>query len=139
MSASKPFKRTCKLGTGKRCEQCGTTVTPNWRRGWGLPDGGFANLCNACGIRYKPGKGRRRSDSPLGESVPPPKQGPTKGRWATPVGAAGLMVGGDAGTATVARKPIFSSVATAVSLPQLLPRDREAEAAAPAEMAAQPW
>jgi hypothetical protein len=51
----KKYKRRCK--PGKSCDNCGTGVTPNWRRGWPLEKGGFANLCNACGIRYKPGCG----------------------------------------------------------------------------------
>jgi hypothetical protein len=56
--APKKFKRKCK--PGKSCDNCGTDVTPNWRRGWPLADGGHANLCNACGIRYKPGCAARR-------------------------------------------------------------------------------
>lgn len=49
----KKFKRKC--AAGKTCDNCGADNTPNWRRGWPLADGGHANLCNACGIRYKPG------------------------------------------------------------------------------------
>ena len=54
----KKFKRQCK--PGKTCDNCGTDSTPNWRKGWELAGGGHANLCNACGIRYKPGCVRLR-------------------------------------------------------------------------------
>jgi len=33
---------------GQYCRSCGTTQTPEWRRG---PDGG-KSLCNACGLHY---------------------------------------------------------------------------------------
>lgn len=38
---AKHFKRVC--APGKSCDQCGVTRTPNWRRGWELADGSFAN------------------------------------------------------------------------------------------------
>jgi len=34
--------------TDKACMQCGTTRTPEWRKG---PDGP-GTLCNACGVRH---------------------------------------------------------------------------------------
>jgi GATA zinc finger len=47
--APRALKREAK--EQRSCDQCGVTRTPNWRKGWELADGGFANLCNACGIR----------------------------------------------------------------------------------------
>ena len=43
------LKRVAK--SNRACDNCGTTRTPNWRKGWPLANGLFANLCNACGIR----------------------------------------------------------------------------------------
>jgi len=36
----------------KRCEYCGVSETPMWRRG----PGGTGSLCNACGVKWKHGK-----------------------------------------------------------------------------------
>ncbi|KAM7521981.1 hypothetical protein LguiA_011883 [Lonicera macranthoides] len=32
---------------------CGTTMSLDWRRGWGLKSGGFATLCYSCGLAYE--------------------------------------------------------------------------------------
>nr|XP_010921148.1 B3 domain-containing protein Os07g0679700 isoform X2 [Elaeis guineensis] len=40
----------------KRCMNvsCGATVPEGeWKKGWGLKSGGFANLCNKCGVAYE--------------------------------------------------------------------------------------
>ncbi|KAL4587834.1 hypothetical protein LXL04_000708 [Taraxacum kok-saghyz] len=31
---------------------CGATTTPQWKKGWPMKTGGFANLCYACGTAY---------------------------------------------------------------------------------------
>lgn len=39
----------------KRCMNvsCGVTVPEGeWKKGWGLKSGGFANLCNKCGYIF---------------------------------------------------------------------------------------
>ena len=36
----------------KRCEACGVTSTPQWRRG----PSGVKTLCNACGVKYSQGR-----------------------------------------------------------------------------------
>jgi len=45
----KPLKTSVSLHSNpKECEDCGTTVTPEWRRG----PSGRKSLCNACGLRF---------------------------------------------------------------------------------------
>lgn len=38
--------------TGKKCEACSATSTPQWRRG----PSGARTLCNACGVKYSQGR-----------------------------------------------------------------------------------
>ncbi|KAG1371485.1 B3 domain-containing protein [Cocos nucifera] len=41
--------------TSKRCMNvaCGATPGGEWKKGWRLKSGGFANLCNKCGMAYE--------------------------------------------------------------------------------------
>ncbi|CAO3563020.1 unnamed protein product [Mortierella alpina] len=49
VSANGPGGHTMRISTEeKACESCGTTNSPEWRRG----QSGKKDLCNACGLRY---------------------------------------------------------------------------------------
>lgn len=48
LSASAAYKRRRKQRKTTKCHECGTTETPEWRRG---PDGA-RTLCNACGLYH---------------------------------------------------------------------------------------
>jgi hypothetical protein len=43
----------------KKCDMCGTTVTPQWRRG----PNGSGTLCNSCGVKWSIGRRRKRRNS----------------------------------------------------------------------------
>eukprot|EP00029_Vermamoeba_vermiformis_P013308 TRINITY_DN821_c0_g1_i1.p1 TRINITY_DN821_c0_g1~~TRINITY_DN821_c0_g1_i1.p1 ORF type:complete len:537 (-),score=92.00 TRINITY_DN821_c0_g1_i1:40-1650(-) len=43
----------------KRCDMCGTTVTPQWRRG----PNGSGTLCNSCGVKWSIGRRRKRKNA----------------------------------------------------------------------------
>ncbi|KAJ3301818.1 hypothetical protein HDV03_000285, partial [Kappamyces sp. JEL0829] len=54
---------------GRKCQYCGATETPQWRRG----PGGKRTLCNACGVKWSSG----RLHIPK-NMIPPPPQAPVQ-------------------------------------------------------------
>ncbi|BFZ63129.1 hypothetical protein YB2330_004249 [Saitoella coloradoensis] len=68
---SVPKRRVQQSSRGKTCENCGTSDTPMFRRGPSGPN----TLCNACGVRWKGGRG---------SLDPPPKKSPESQRASLP-------------------------------------------------------